>query len=59
MTQQNHTSPHLEQQSPHNTPSNLSKWLLSLLKATISILLPFLLSSPDISIHIHHINIMF
>ncbi|MGB6824067.1 hypothetical protein [Psychrobacter sp.] len=36
-----------------------SKWQLSLFKAVVSILLPYLLSSPDISIHIHHINIMF
>ncbi|MGO2278756.1 hypothetical protein [Psychrobacter sp. AOP7-D1-21] len=35
------------------------KWQFSLLKAVLSILLPYLLSSPDISIHIHHINIMF
>jgi len=35
------------------------KWQLSLLKTILSILLPYLLSSPDISIHIHHINIMF
>ncbi|MBH0097264.1 hypothetical protein I6E61_12790 [Psychrobacter sp. NZS113] len=35
------------------------KWQLSLLKAVVSILLPYLLSLPDISIHIYHINIMF
>ena len=59
MTQKNHTPPHSEQQPPHNAPSNLSKWLLLILKTVFSILLPYLLSPPDISIHIHHINIMF
>ena len=59
MTQQDHTSPHSEQQPPHNAPNNLSKWLLPILKMILSILLPYLLSLPDISIHIHHINIMF
>ncbi|MBI0427167.1 hypothetical protein [Psychrobacter sp. NG27] len=59
MTLQDHTPPHLEQQPPHNTPSNLSKRLLLILKMVLSILLPYLLSPPDISIHIHHINIMF
>ncbi|WP_413190057.1 hypothetical protein [Psychrobacter sp. AT9] len=59
MTQQNHTSHNLEQQPPHNAPSNLSKLLLPILKIVLSILLPYLLSPPDISIHIHHINIMF
>ena len=59
MTQQDRTPPHLEQQPQHNAPSNLSKWLLSVLKTILSILLPYLLSPPDISIHIHHINIMF
>ena len=59
MTQQDHTPPNLEQQPPHNAPSNLPKWLLPIFKTVLSILLPYLLSSPDISIHIHHINIMF
>ena len=59
MTQQDYTPPHLEQQPPHDAPSNLSKRLLPILKMVLSILLPYLLSTPDISIHIHHINIMF
>ncbi|PYE38125.1 hypothetical protein [Psychrobacter fozii] len=59
MTQQDHTSPNLEQQPPHSVPSNFSKWILPILKTVLSILLPYLLSPPDISIHIHHINIMF
>lgn len=59
MTQQDPTPPHLEQQPPHNMPSNLPKWLLPILKIVLSILLPCLLSPPDISIHIHHINILF
>jgi len=45
---------------PEEKPSQYQpKWQLSLLKAVVSILLPYLLSPPDISIHIHHINIMF
>ncbi|HAR75471.1 MAG TPA: hypothetical protein DCR60_04480 [Psychrobacter sp.] len=59
MTQQDYTPPHLEQQSPYNESSNLPKWLLPILKTVFSILLPYLLSPPDISIHIHHINIIF
>jgi|GEM_PF-1443073 hypothetical protein len=59
MTQRNLTSSNLEQQPPHNAPRNPSKWLLLIIKTTLSILLPYLLSPPDISIHIHHINIMF
>ena len=59
MTQQDHISPNLEQQPSHNAPSNLSKRLLPILKMVLSILLPYLLSPPDISIHIHHINIIF
>ena len=59
MTQKDHTPLNLEQQPPHNVPSNLSKRLLPILKTVLSILLPYLLSPPDISIHIHHINILF
>ena len=59
MTQRDPTLPNLEQQLPHNAPINLSKWLLPILKMVFIILLPYLLSLPDISIHIHHINIMF
>ena len=44
------------QQKP---PQYQPKWQLSLLKMVLNILLPYLLSSPDISIHIHHINILF
>jgi len=59
MTQQGPTPLHSEQQPPHNAPSKLSKWLLPILKTVFSILLPYLLSPPDISIHICHINIIF
>ena len=59
MTQQEHTPHNLEQQPPHNSPSKLSKRLLPISKTVLSILLPYLLSPPDISIHIHHINIIF
>ncbi|MEH6767444.1 hypothetical protein [Psychrobacter sp.] len=45
---------------PEEKPSQYQpKWQLSLLKAVVSILLPYLLSPPDISIHIHNINILF
>ncbi|PKH81356.1 hypothetical protein [Psychrobacter sp. 4Bb] len=48
------------QQKPQQKPPQYQpKWQLSLLKAVVSILLPYLLSPPDISIHIHHINIIF
>ena len=59
MTQQDYNPPHSEQQPPHNAPNNLSKRLLPILKAILSILLPYLLSPPDISFHIYHINIIF
>ncbi|MGE6442307.1 hypothetical protein ACQKC9_12180 [Psychrobacter sp. NPDC078409] len=59
MTQKDHTPLNLEQQPPHNAPRNPSKWLLPIIKTILSILLPYLLSPPDISIHIHHINIIF
>ncbi|MFK3917596.1 hypothetical protein [Psychrobacter sp. NPDC078501] len=35
------------------------EWQLSLLKIVLSILLAYLLSPPDISFHIYHINIIF
>ena len=57
MIQQEHT-PHLEPQSPHNAPNNILKRLLPILKTILSILLPYLLSPSDISVHIHHINIL-
>lgn len=45
---------------PKQKPSQYrTKWQLFLLKAVVSILLPYLLSPPDISIHIYHINIIF
>ncbi len=59
MTQQDPTPLHSEQQPPHNAPSYLLKWLLPVLKTILSILLPYLLSPPDINIHIHYINIVF
>ncbi len=46
-------------QPPHNAPNNILKRLLPILKKILSILLPYLLSPPDISIHIYHINIIF
>ncbi len=55
MKQKSHTPPNTKQKPSQYQP----KWQIFLLKATISILLPYLLSPPDISIHIHHINIMF
>ena len=46
--------------NPKQKPSQYrTTWQLSLLKAALSILLAYLLSPPDISIHIHHISIMF
>ena len=50
---------HIPTNSKQKLSQYQSKWQLSLLKAVVSILLPYLLSPPDISIHIHHINIMF
>ena len=55
MTQQDHIPTNPKQKSSQNR----TKWQFSLLKAILSILLPYLLSPSDISIHIHHINIMF
>ena len=46
--------------NPKQKPSQYQpKWQLSLLKMVVNILLPYLLSLSDISIHIHHINIIF
>jgi len=46
--------------NPKPKPSKYQpRWQLSLLKAVLSILLPYLLSPPDISIHIYHVNILF
>ena len=54
------TYPNQNSQQPiNNNPRKLQSWQHFLLKAVVSILLPYLISSPDISIHIHHINIMF
>jgi len=59
MTQKNYNFLNSEQQPSHNAPNNILKRLLPILKTVLSILLPYLLSPPDISIHIHHINILF
>jgi hypothetical protein len=59
MTKKNHNFLNSEQQPPHNSPSKLSKRLLPISKTVFSILLPYLLSPPDISFHIYHINIIF
>ena len=61
----NYGARHMKQKNniptnPKQKPSRYQpKWQLSLLKAVVSILLPYLLSPSDISIHIHHINIIF
>ncbi|WP_394212439.1 hypothetical protein [Psychrobacter piscatorii] len=55
MKQKNHIPTKPQEKSSQYQP----KWQLSLLKAVVSILLPYLLSPSDISIHIHHINILF
>lgn len=55
MKQKNHISTNPTQKPSQYQP----KWQLPILKTILSILLPYLLSSPDINIHIHHINIMF
>jgi len=55
MKQKNHIPTKPKQKPSQYQP----KWQLSLLKAVVSILLPYLLSSPDISFHIHHISIIF
>lgn len=52
--------PKQNSQKPPKTQFNKPpKWLLPILKTLLSILLPYLLSPPDISIHIYHINIIF
>ncbi len=55
MKQRNHIPTKPKQKPSQYQP----KWQLSLLKAVVSILLYYLLSPPDISIHIHHIHILF
>ncbi|MBH0086658.1 hypothetical protein I6E84_10560 [Psychrobacter sp. SCQQ22] len=55
MKQKNHIPTKPKQKPSQYQP----KWLLPILRMVLSILLPYLLSPPDISIHIHHINIMF
>jgi hypothetical protein len=45
------------QKLPNIQPRKLKKWHRFLLKAVLSILLPYLLSPPDISIYIYHITI--
>lgn len=53
MTRPNQNS----QQPPNNQPRKTKKWQHFLLKAVLSILLPYLLSPPNISIYIYHITI--
>jgi hypothetical protein len=55
MKQKNHILTNTKQKTSQYQP----KWQIFLLKAVVSILLPYLLSPPDISIHIYHINIIF
>ncbi len=55
MKQRNHIPTKPKQKPSQHQP----KWQLSLLKIVLSILLPYLLSLSDISIHIHHIHILF
>lgn len=45
------------QQLPKTQPPKSKKWQRFLLKALLGILLPYLLSPPDISIYIYHITI--
>ena len=45
------------QQLPNNKPRKLKRWQRFLLRAMLSILLPYLLSPPDINIYIYHITI--
>ncbi len=45
------------QKSPKTQSTKLKKWQRFLLRAVLSILLPYLLSPPDISIYIYHITI--
>lgn len=41
----------------NSQPPKLKSWQRFLLKAVLGILLPYLLSPPDISIYIYHITI--
>lgn len=52
------THPNQNSQQPPNTQSRkLQSWQHFLLKTVLGILLPYLLSPPDISIYIYHITI--
>ena len=54
------TQPNQNSQQPSNNQSRKPQnWQRFLLKAVLGILLPYLLSPPDISIYIYHITIMF
>ncbi|WP_446443062.1 hypothetical protein [Psychrobacter sp. 1176_08] len=53
MTRPNQNS----QQPPNNQSRKPKSWQRFLLKAMLGILLPYLLSPPDISIYIYHITI--
>lgn len=54
MTHSNQNS----QKPINNKPRKLKKWQRFLLRALLGILLPYLLSPPDISIYIYHITIV-
>ncbi|ERL56414.1 hypothetical protein [Psychrobacter aquaticus] len=45
------------QQPPENQLSKTQSWQRFLLKTMLGVLLPYLLSPPDISIYIYHITI--
>ena len=51
-----HSNQH-SQQSPKTQTKKPKKWQRFLLKTVLGILLPYLLSPPDISIYIYHITI--
>lgn len=52
------THPNQNSQQPINNQSRkIQSWQRFLLKAMLSILLPYLLSPPDISIYIYHVTI--
>ncbi len=53
MNRPNQKSP----QPPNIQPRKLQSWQRFLLKAALGILLPYLLSPPDISIYIYHITV--
>ncbi|MGP5211769.1 hypothetical protein ACTXJ5_13375 [Psychrobacter alimentarius] len=54
------THPNQNSQQPSNNQLRKpKKWQRFLLKAGLGILLPYLLSPPDISIYIYHITIAF